>query len=367
MASNLVETLAQELNELEREYASDFAGQSRASRDLSQIKRMAERATSLLKRIDQIPTAAQGRDLAELRTAVAQVQKTYASEVGAIKQAKDEGPSGAQFAGEATRANFVFARYVRHFAGQNRATRDVALLGEMVNDLKQIDKRMSAFIEERSSQGMERDREVVRGNLTMYQQEIGAIEEAMRSGTESEQASALAALANSQFAAYQAHFAGRARISRRPALIQRIIDTLKKTRERMIALRDAGLVDEFNGKNIDIVSDRLATYDNELAEIRKVRQGVALADIMGELGGAANESFEEYRKNFADKARSEVDLELLGQICDRLGEILRQMDELSWAEQNDVNDRNIEIVVDQLALFENEYEAVRALKAERPA
>jgi len=356
--SNLVETLGKELEAIDREYANDFAGHSRLTRDIDQMDRMIKRTASVLERVDAIPTAAQGPDLARVRDAAAQSLDLYKSERAAIAKAQEVGPAFEQFSMEATGANFVFARYMRHFAGKDRATRDVALLGELVEDLRQIDKRMTQLLAEKSSPDFERDRQVVRENLKQYQDEIELIEAAQTSGTPDEQASVLATIANAQFTVYQTHFAGEPRVSRRPALLMRVVGSLKRIRERMLALKAGGLDVEFNTKNIGVVEDRLGVYENELAEVRKVRQATPMADIMGELGGAANKLFDEYRGNFADKPRSQADANRLGNICDKLGEIRRQMVEMSWAEESDMNLRNLDIVTEQLGMFESEYEAV---------
>ena len=83
-------------------------------------------------------------------------------------------------------------------------------------DLRQIDKRMTQLLEgsDKKSADFEKDRQVVRENLTQYQKEIELVEEAQATGTPDEQASVLAALANNQFAVYQGHFAGEPRVSR---------------------------------------------------------------------------------------------------------------------------------------------------------
>jgi len=247
---------------------------------------------------------------------------------------------------------------MRHFAGKDRSTRDVALLGELVDELKQIDKRMTQIIEENPSSDFNRDRDIVRNNLAQYQKEIELIEAAQKNGDADQQASLLASLANEQFAVYQAHFAGEPRISRRPALLMRVIGQLKKYRDRMKALKEGGFNGEFNDKNIVVVNDRLGVYEAELAEIRKIRQSTPMPDIMGELGGSANKLFDEYRSNFADKPRSQADMPRLAIICDKLAEIRRQMDEMSWAEENEMNAKNLDIVTEQLVMFEGEYEAV---------
>lgn len=363
--ATIVETLGEELEQLDREYSKDFAGHSRLTRDLGQLDRMIQRAKGIADKVAQIPVAAQGPDLLRLREAADQAHSLYKGEREAIARAQSVGPVFEAFSMEATSANLVFARYVRNFAGQDRTTRDNALLGELVEDLKQIDKRMTQLLASGSQPELERDREVVRQNLAQYQKEIELVDQAQHAGSPEEQASALASLANNQFAVYQAHFAGEPRISRRPALLMRVVSSLKKIRERMIALKEAGLAVEFNDKNMAIVTDRLGVYETELAEIRKVRQATPMVDIMGELGGAANKLFDEYRGNFADKPRAAADVTRLGHICDKLGEIRRQMVEMSWAEDNEMNLKNLDIVTEQLSMFESEYEAV--VRAQAPA
>lgn len=363
--ATLVETLGKELEALDAEYGKDFAGHSRMTRDTSQLDRMIKRAKSVVERADAIPEAARGADLTRLRDSASQSLSLYTNEREAIVRAQQVGPAFEQFSMEATSANLVFARYVRHFAGQNRATRDLALLADMAEQLKQIDKRMTQLLSEGKNADLERDREVVRQNLSNYQKEIDLVEKAQTTGTDEEIASTLATLANEQFGAYQTHFAGEPRISRRPALLMRIISTLKKIREQMDAIQKKGFAEDFNQKNIAIVDDRLATYEQELAEIRKLRQATPMTDIMGELGTAANKLFDEYRKEFADKARNQVDIKRLGQICDKLGEVRRQMVEMSWAEDNEMNTRNLDIVTEQISMFEGEFEAVARAQAEK--
>jgi hypothetical protein len=228
MANNLVENLGKELEQIDREYASDFAGHSRLTRDIGQMERMIKRCASIVEQVNKIPSAAQGPDLARVRDAAAQSLQLYQAEREAIARAQEVGPSFESFSMEATSANFVFARYMRHFAGKDRSTRDVALLGEMVEDLRQIDKRMTQLLTDtKGSADFEKDRKVVRENLAQYQKEIELVEGAQSTGTPDDQASVLASLANNQFSVYQTHFAGEPRVSRRPALLMRVVASLK--------------------------------------------------------------------------------------------------------------------------------------------
>jgi len=364
MASPLIESMTKELSAIDSIYSSDFAGQSRATRDVAQIAELVQRTKALLAKVEAIPVAARGPELSELTKMAKENLKTYETERVAIQKAKEAGPETDEFALLATEANFVFARYFRHFAGQNRATRDIDLLGEMNDDLKQIQKRMQAVIAANPTKAeFKSDLSVVEESLGRYQSELREIEKAQTSGTDEEQANALAQVANEQFLVYQTHFAGQSRATRRPALLARVVTSLKRTRERMIAILEKGFAEEFHRKNAEIVAERLAVYEGELGEIRKARQSTAMGDLMGLLGGAANDLFNEYRANFADKNRADVDRKLLGAICDRLGEVGRQMAELGRADSSEVNARNREIVYEQLALFEREYEAVSSVQA----
>ena len=365
MATNLLDTLRRDLDLITSTYEADFSGQSRSTRDAEQIEGLIKRLKDVIARASTLPAALQSAELIALKEEGTGTLGLYETERLAILKAKEAGPLFDDFAVEATDANFVFARYARHYAGQNRATRDLALLAEMVEELKGIQKRMSGLLEEKNVSDFGRDLEVVRAALTQYTSELKEIDKAQKSGTTEEQAGLLATLANEQFATYQTHFAGQSRVSRRPALLMRVIDSLKAVKARMTALKAGGLGEEYHEKNISIVNERLAVYETELGEIRKARQGTGLPDIMGNLGNAANELFEEYRKGYADKNRGAVDHEKLGQICDRLAEVKRQMRDLSRAEQNEMNERNLEIVVSQLSMFETEYEEVGKAQAQK--
>ncbi len=360
----VIESLGQELSALDREYEQDFAGHSRLTRDLDQMDRMLARAESVIARVAQVPPAVRGPDLVEIERHAAKNLEMYRTERTAIARAQDAGPAFETFSMEATSANLVFARYGRHFAGKDRATRDPALLGELVDDLKHIDKRMNQVLATKRTADFERDLDLVRKNVAQYQNEIELIEKAHQSGGPEDQANLLATLANNQFANYQTHFAGEARVSRRPALLMRVVSSLRKIQDRMSALQAGGLDAEFNTKNIGVVQDRLSTYENELGEIRKVRQATPMKDIMAELGSAANRLFDEYRTSFADKPRPQADIEKLGKLCDKLCEVRKQMLEMSWADENEMNLRNLDIVSEQLVLFENEFEHVT--KAQQP-
>jgi hypothetical protein len=362
MATPLVNTLSDELDRIAARYEAQFAGQSRATRNLDELDAIIDRTRELVARIDSIPEAAQPRELRKLRETASTNLDLYKRERELIVQAKNAPAELEEFSPWAVSANFVFARYVRHFAGQNRATRDLGLLDEMIADLERVRDGMHPIVQKTKDESLGRDLELVKRNIELYRRERTEIEKARREGTPEERASLFAELANGQFRIYQFNFAGRSRATRRPALLVRMIDQLKDIQKGMRALKASGLSSEPNDRNIGIVQGQLETFERELGEIRKVRKETKLEDLMGLLGGAANEEFAEYRKDFEGKNRTTRNLEKLSDICDRLGEIHRQMQELSRTGPNEMNDRNLEIVTAQLTSFEREWELIKQAK-----
>jgi hypothetical protein len=262
----------------------------------------------------------------------------------------------------ATRADMVFAKYRRHFAGKSRSTRDAALLSEMLRDLSQIQADMVAHLARNTVPLGETDLDLVKGSLELYQRELGEIEKAQGAGVPDQQAELLSGMANTQFDVYRTHCAKQNRATRRPELLQRVIARLKLVHARMVALRDAGYTAEFHGKNIGIVAENLARYERELGEIDRVRRSTGARGLVPQLGDAANALFAEYRENYANKPRNTVDLERLVRLCDKLDEVRRQMDDLGATVDDEKNERNHEIVVRQQRTFQTELAAIMELR-----
>ncbi|MEZ4405900.1 MAG: hypothetical protein R3A52_05445 [Polyangiales bacterium] len=360
MANRTLAQIRLELDQLSQAYDARFAGHSRVTRDVSDLDDLIQRTRRALGDLEKLPRS---KDRTDLETTARDALALYQGERQAIQQAKGLGADFEDFSQLRTEANLTFAKYHRHFAGQARNTRDLGLLAEMIDDLESIEEAMAELAPGLPSDvGAQQDLDVVRENLKMYRAERGEIIEARAMGTVAEQAGTLGEVANGQFKIYEAQFAGKARQTRRPGLIQRMVDSLQQVLDRMIALRDGGLRDDWHLQNIDVVTQSLGTYKTELEEIRKAREGTRFADLQGMLGGAANEVFEEYRKNFAGQDRKTRNLETLTNICDALAEIGRQMRDLGRAEPTEQNTRNLQIVTDQRVLFEREYEQIEQAK-----
>lgn len=360
MSDSTLAELQKELEQLDASYLEGYAGKDRSTVDPGGLVELGGRAKRALDRVDALGALTAGEEVTKLRAELEQRVDLYEREKRMVAAAREMGPAFERFGIEGAAANFVFDRYNRHFAGQSRDTRDLGLIKEMVEELKGIKKRMLAIGGKKLPEPMQADVDIVNSNIERYQLEEREIPKAQLTGTSEEQADRWAFLANQQFAVYANHFAGKSRLTRRPALLVRVCDNLKRYRTGMFDLKNRGLDSQSNTNNIGIVDGRLQAYEKELVEIRKVRSGVKLVDIMGALGNAANELFAEYRDNYAGKDRTGVDLERLGLMLDQLDEIRRQMEELGRVEKNEVNSKNQNVVREYQANWVREWQAVRA-------
>jgi hypothetical protein len=361
-------TIREQIDQIGAEYDARFAGQSRVTRDLSVLNDLVNRMKRAQQDLERIQRNVPATEFGQLRDTVRQSLQVYETERKEIMRVKSLGPDFEDFDALRTQANLTFAAYHRHFAGKARNTRDLGLLAELIDDLERVRDAMKELEPSiPAGHGTREDLDLVTQNIAMYTAERGEIVEARAMGTPEEQAGALAECANGQFKVYDTHFAGKSRLTRRPALLQRMIDNLTQIQDRMRTLRDQGLRTDYNDQNIQIVEESLGTYRTELEEIRKARQTTRFADLQGNLGGAANEIFKLYADNFAGQDRRTRSLQLLSDICDQLSEIGRQMWDLGRAEPSEMNDRNLQIVTEQRVMFEREYTAIEDALAGRTA
>jgi hypothetical protein len=363
MSETTVESIANQLTEIQEAYQRDYAGKDRHLCDPGGLESFISTLKKITAELDSLGALTAGEGSASLRAQLDSQVQAFERERNLILSAKEMGEGFEKFAIEGAAANFVFERYNRNFAGQSRDTRDLGLIKELLEELRGIKKRMTAIGGKKLPQQMSNDIELVQQNIERYSAEEREIPKAQASGEPDQQADRLAFLANHQFSLYQTFFAGQSRLTRRPALLVRLTENLKRYRTAMFNLKSQGHKSESNDGNITVIDGRVKAYEAELGEIRKVRSGVKLADIMSNLGGAANDVFQKYRDEYAGKDRATVDLAQLGTMIDKLDEIRRQMEELGRVEKNDMNIQNAKVVREYQASWIQEYAAIRTAQA----
>jgi len=353
-----VDEIQSEARRIFETYDAEFAGRARASRDLELLDELIERLEDLLDRARSKLNGGQNDELVSVIEQGSENLEIYRTERRAIREVREGGRAPARASRLATWANAEFHRYRRHFAGQGRATRDLALLDEIREELSGIEGEMEGLAESSEVEGLDEDLRTVSENLEMYRRERERIVEARREGTAEERASYLAAAANEQFSIYSELFGGKDRVTRRPGLLRRVIGSLEEIREEMQNLRDDGDPLEENESNIEIVGDNLATYREELEAIEEAREGVEAERLAGRLGSAANEVFETYREEYAERDRSTRELDRLGRMCDELYHLARQMESLGEKKDLEMNEENLSVVLENLSLYQTEYDAI---------
>lgn len=360
MAKPKLEDLQTQANEIYSNYSANFAGKPRATRDLSLLDNLVDQLDSLIENTRTLMNGNRNPAILSFLETASENLERYREEKTAIQRAK-ENPHAVEQATLANRANRVFEKYQRHFAGKDRGTRDRMLLHEMIGQLEGLLDGLNELVAQGSTTAKS-DVDTIETQLDMYRKELTNVARAQTNGTPEDVSNRLAQLANGQFTLYTDHFAGKSRVSRRPGLLKRMIANLEEYQAEMRELIENGFTGQQNKNNIDIVGQNLDMYRKELAEIQKVRAETSVADLAGALGGAANDVFGMYRDEFAGKDRRGRDLELMGTMCDRLGEVALQMRDIADEIELEVNEKNLTIVEERWATYENEYRMIKEAK-----
>jgi transaldolase len=353
-----IDELRQNAETIFEEYDAKFAGKPRANRDLDVLDELIDRLERLLAEARSQLNGGRNEALMGLIERASENLEIYQEEREAIREVKQGGDAPVEASELATWANIEFHRYRRHFAGENRTTRDTELLSEMITRLKLLREEMTQLADEHEVPGLEQDIETVETNLEQYRNERERIVTARADGEPDERASYLAVAANEQFSIYRDLFAGKNRITRRPALLSRVIRTLENLHSKMEELEEEEGTSSENRDNVELVEDNLEMYRDELDAIEQAREQVDVEELAGHLGRAANETFEEYREQFAGEDRPTRDLDRLGRLCDELYHLGRQMEDIGARDGIEMNAENLSIVLENLSLYQREYDAI---------
>lgn len=336
---------------IHRQYSHHFAGQSRFTRDVDLLDKLIEKATVCAKKAKRLPAKKHG-DVQEMTL---ERLKLYKQERRMILEAQLAGSAPIEVQRFRRRLALAKSLYSRHFAGQNRATRDLGLLDELIEGLDDAVAHLRG-LEAEGNEDYVGDRQTLEVQADTYREERNEIARAQATLDTPARADLLAQLANAQFAVYQRHLAGQARVSRRPELLARVVRALESVSQQM---RD-GEFDALESRadhdaNIAIVDERLGAYREELQAIREVREDTPRRELIGSLGAAANDLMATYREHFAGKDRKTRDRELMARLADQMIEIELQMTELDAEHPDDTNAKNLGIVRQQIDLYTEEW------------
>lgn len=343
-----LETLTAQADAIHTRYRQQFAGHARASRDLAALDTLIAEAKALHAKLPA--------DADTLRATLDEWTTLYTTERENIAKIQSGGPEVQAAWTAAEWALLTFYRYNRDFAGQNRQTRDLGLLQQTIAEQESWIKLAEG------KPGLEEQVARMQQHLVMYKKELTEIPASRAALSPADRSKVLATLANHQFALYRLHFADKPRHSRRPALLSRLMGQLQMIHAEMITVRDQGVRTESHLANITKVAERIRHHNDERANIERARMARTTREVTGALGDDANQLFAAFRKDFAGQPRATRNIQLLAELCERTQEVARAMNDMQRERPDDLNRKNLAIVLDQLRGWEREFEAVRNIK-----
>ena len=213
-----LDQLAARLEAIHRQYTAHFAGQPRATRDLSLLE-------AIIAEIDETLKEAQGltaEGVSELIESLNKNKILYTKEAQEILLVRND-PKAQHQDELMIWLGVVTGRYQRFFANQSRVSRDLGLLNEIAEDAERVFRQMEAL----EDPGLKEITDSLRSRKKLYASEIAAVQKARAEAKPEHLAGHLANMANTQFAVYDSFFVNKNRLSRRPNRLIRVIGNLK--------------------------------------------------------------------------------------------------------------------------------------------
>ena len=201
--------------------------------------------------------------------------------------------------------------------------------------------------------------EQLRGQLEVFKDERSQIMQLRKNASDSDRAAMFMAQAQAAMERYRVHFAGQARASCSPEILEALIASVGEVGMVVRALN----LGELHQENLAILDQQLTLWRETLALIRVAKAEVPPRAQTDLLGGIANQLFAMYADHFAGQARVSRDLGLLSGICDRLGDVLDLMTAHQAAQGDPSNHKNIGIVEERLRVYESEWVEIHNAKA----
>lgn len=374
-----ITSIKEQVEQLHLQYQSLFGGQPRISRDASILDVWIGKLNTHQKEAQVLEDAATDADAkTDLLKLIKDRKDLYQSEATEIRKLQKLSPIAIASYVFGEWLDLSFQRYHRNFAGKSRSTRDLNLLSELSAELKILSFELQELLKQNANpakRDLEGSQKRIEEHLKMYDNERKEIQNAQKAnGDLNQQSGILANLANQCFASYRTHFQGKPRTSRRLSTLERICTQLEQVHQKMKAIPASKLSEDMRSthlNNQNIVKNNLEGYEAEKPLIEDAQNTLNLEAWITQLASAADQTFKSYQNQFAGKARSSCNPDILADICDELFDILTQLKPLLAVINQDTPPeiaaslkQTIRVSMDQLRLFHREWEEVtKAVKA----
>ncbi len=368
MSRGTLESLKALGDKLDARWSREFAGMPRHTRELDALDRMLEKAAGIVRKAKPLKGAA----AETLRASASQRVELFRKERAAIAEARYEKPEIGEVFRIGRDVDAIYATWRRHFAGQDRRTRDVALLGRMNAGLQVAHARVLAI---QAVQPDVASADFVRDlgtQVELLRDEASEIAKARKALVGADRALAAITVGHGLVRRYRTHFAGQSRLAAEPALLATLIEVLEGALAEVDATDPTTLASHVQAADItrDVASlrDELAIWRDEQRHIPEAQAAASPEARGAALATVANALFARYQSDFAGQTRATRDLGLLTTLCDRLTDVDAQLRTLFTSSSDPVLRKNQTITEERLRIWETEWvEINRARSTPQPA
>lgn len=349
--------LQRRLDEVQLRFQVHFADHVRLTRDLASLDRLLAEGAQIEAEARDAALAAPDQDWPRLQAALERRIDVWNEARGAIAQAHAAAGLRDREASLITgRARLVLHRYVRHFAGKSRRTRDPLRLAEMVADLRALWRQLEPLLPRLQVPSVVEEVRAVGGFIGFFEAEQEELRVAWGAGSRLEQSDALAEVLATAQADWDALVVKTPRHLRRLGLLDRLVGTMDVTLETLMAVRHANMP-EVHEERVAHAARLLVSWQEERDATLAVQ--TELHAPLPEIRGVGKALYAQWREMTAvDKLRR--DRGALAVLCDRTEEV----EALLTARLGDVPDEELTWLRDVLVAMERSYDAVVAVQSQ---
>lgn len=364
LAEEPIAALARQANQLHDDYLSRYCGHVRLTRNLPALDRLIDHARSLCARAQshaEDQPAQQGEERWQALAGILQRRlDEYTAERGAVAQIQAAaGTNDLRASALTSRSRLVLHRYVRHFAGMPRRSRDLQRLLEMTADLQALADALRPVSVGIHLRSVAEEIGAVNGFVAFFRAEAEEIAQARRSGSLADQSDNWSALLGDLHAGWQQEVLGQPPETRRLGLIDRYVAALDAVVDGLATVSHANLP-ESHGEALSRATAMLGLWQAVAAEAVALHGTAPPALRRTALLNRAESLWQTFRGRWSGELLHHSERTWLCQIADAMDEVERQLAELTAHDEAEPQ-AELARVRDRLVLVEKTFDGTTAL------
>jgi len=225
------------------------------------------------------------------------------------------------------RASFLLGRYARHFAGRPRASRDAHLLSDLERYLTKMVERLVIELTLHMDDALMERIEVLTDQLAIWAEEQEVIAPTREALPPREQLHALAELCRGLAAEWRVQGGDYPVATVRPKLVKRLVTALDLARIEVESLAATELIDDPEARAlVTEVNARLERWREHRARLAEARKRVTPTLRARGLQAEVAECILQWAREVTGGAHDPERIVRMGELCDRLQELERQLE-----------------------------------------